>query len=864
MSDHLDGTGTNTDGEAKNSTEQSQSAEAAHKGAQPDGGHESNVGKNAGAQGENITGSGALNAGATAFSPQSKKKDGLGADHLAQDPAARLTPDTEKPQSGARVIGGEIPDDRTDRFRDSNGTRFDTVELFGSNDAAGDATRKSCFAGPLGSAEGRHLRGGFPDSVTTEKVGADRVGTAAQVDPIMRRAQSAATAHRFPISGSAGPLRGYAAPAAEAEGGVEDTHLQRHRSTGTVGGSGGGTDAGSPGLASETTVKGAAPAAAVESSSGSMFYKAMYNKWKGSKRDSAILRVITKLVADNDERAAQESAARLLEMEKRLQDLVFKTEQLAQSQAAELEKLRTETEAALAIVRARNQTTKAVNEKLITAQSQQFNCAFAAAKQEFDCALEATSSDMQEGIICAIHGVSQIAVSSTAQAIAGFSEMLGSVSVQVERQCSALEWCEGQLSAKHDAEMVVEEDLCAATALFPSLIALQDSLRLLVSAGACLPLRFVFVSEESAGQQFGQSGEGSFRRGDESTSEWLHDFLVRTLRWQCGSGSDHAAAQLGVEFASGRRLARRKTVAEDAWECILNWFQTSLWLGDSSFDLFQQASHIWPIFGLPEYSYFQGLQGKELVDWLVCGAFLRVAGVDTRDTGYNGGGGRYEAPMLQCLLHLESVPSRQAPERSAKRTAAFFFSPSYKVLPFNSSALPLPLLRRSGRTAVLELRGGGDSSADVARAQEAMELVGGTVVWNVGNGGFAWREGKPTESSAMVAAHLETIIADARPVFIMLQEVRGTLAQFAGPREWFRLWGYSAEYLPGRRVAFEKGATRGVPVGGVVLAWRDDACSVWKHFAQPEGSGSRQQVGLPCCFEDTRVQSYNRSKSEAT
>ena len=122
MSDHLDGTGTNTDGETKNSTEQSQSAEAAHKVAQSDGGHESNVGKNAGAQGENITGSGALNAGATAFSPQPKKKDGLGADHLAQDPAARLTPDTEKPQSGARVIDGENPDDRTDRFRDNSGT----------------------------------------------------------------------------------------------------------------------------------------------------------------------------------------------------------------------------------------------------------------------------------------------------------------------------------------------------------------------------------------------------------------------------------------------------------------------------------------------------------------------------------------------------------------------------------------------------------------------------------------------------------------------------------------------------------------------------------------------------------------------
>ena len=58
-------------------------------------------------------------------------------------------------------------------------------------------------------------------------------------------------------------------------------------------------------------------------------------------------------------------------MEKRLQemavDLAFKSEQLAQSQAAELEKLMMEAEAALAIERALNQTAKAVNEKLITA-----------------------------------------------------------------------------------------------------------------------------------------------------------------------------------------------------------------------------------------------------------------------------------------------------------------------------------------------------------------------------------------------------------------------------------------------------------------------------------------------------------------
>ena len=160
--------------------------------AQLDGGHEGNVGKNAGAQGEEITSSGTLNAGATAFSPQSKKKDGLGATHLAQDLAARLTPDTDKPKTGVRGIGSGNPDDRTDRFRDASGTRFDTKELFGEDDAAGAATRNSCFADMLGSGNMRHPRGVNPDVSTTDKVGVDSEETVAQASSFIRRAQSAA------------------------------------------------------------------------------------------------------------------------------------------------------------------------------------------------------------------------------------------------------------------------------------------------------------------------------------------------------------------------------------------------------------------------------------------------------------------------------------------------------------------------------------------------------------------------------------------------------------------------------------------------------------------------------------------------
>ena len=61
----------------------------------------------------------------------------------------------------------------------------------------------------------------------------------------------------------------------------------------------------------------------------------------------------------------------MIEMEKRMQDLTFKSEQTAQCHAAEFDKLKTETETALSIEHALNQTTKAVTDAQITAQSVQ-------------------------------------------------------------------------------------------------------------------------------------------------------------------------------------------------------------------------------------------------------------------------------------------------------------------------------------------------------------------------------------------------------------------------------------------------------------------------------------------------------------
>ena len=71
--------------------------------------------------------------------------------------------------------------------------------------------------------------------------------------------------------------------------------------------------------------------------------------------------------------------------------MAIKFEQLTQhGHAAALEKLRTETETALAIERALNQTAKSVNDELIAAQFQQLAFSAEQSKLELKCALVAT------------------------------------------------------------------------------------------------------------------------------------------------------------------------------------------------------------------------------------------------------------------------------------------------------------------------------------------------------------------------------------------------------------------------------------------------------------------------------------------
>ena len=275
-------------------------------------------------------------------------------------------------------------------------------------------------------------------------------------------------AHRFPISGSAGPLRGYASPAAEAEGGAEDTHLQRHRSTGTVGGSGGEKVAGSQGLASETTAKGRTGAADEASS--------------GDDREGRLPVAVT----------------------------LLPTSKLGSSMHPEVVGRMCDFSPQLA---------------LLTAAAHRFDSMVGAAETRID-------------VIIAL----QTHARACLDALLPLQDALRLCVALCSPLCAvpASEESESLLARPQSPPAVVAAMPMAATAAKAAAAAItmhdaEVTIELPAAAGACLPLHYMFVSEESAGQQFGQSGEGSFRQGDGCTSDWLHDFLASTQRWQCGS-----------------------------------------------------------------------------------------------------------------------------------------------------------------------------------------------------------------------------------------------------------------------------------------------------------------------------------------